>query len=81
MGRYRLDPVTGELDHAHAVEALASRLRKALGDWTKNEAFGGDPLAILRDALIVTLGPSTLHAVERHITHPNNSENEKQNDE
>lgn len=60
MGRYKLDPLTGNLDHDVAVEALARRLRKALGDWTKNAAHNGDPLAILRDALALTLGDRTI---------------------
>jgi hypothetical protein len=61
MGRYRRDPLTGDLDHFHAVDALATRLRKALGDWAKNDAFNGDPLRVLRDALVLTLGPKTVH--------------------
>jgi hypothetical protein len=67
MGRYRLDPQTGELDHDAAVEALARRLRKAIGDWTKNDAFNGNPLAILHDALVLTLGARTIdHLFPRH---------------
>jgi hypothetical protein len=61
VGRYRRDPLTGDLHHGHAVEVLATRLRKALGDWAKNEAFNGDPLRVLRYELVLTLGPKTLH--------------------
>ena len=60
MGRYRLDRQTGDLDHFHAVAVLATRLQKALGDWAKNGAHNGDPLRVLRDALLLTVGPKTI---------------------
>jgi hypothetical protein len=68
MGRYRRDPETGDLSHLYAVERLSIRLRKALGDWAKNDTMNGDSLAILRDALVVTLGANTVHAIA--ASHP-----------
>jgi len=63
MGQYRRDPLTGDLHHVYAVEALARRLRKALGDWAKNDAFNGDPLRVLRDALVLTLGAPIINQI------------------
>jgi hypothetical protein len=56
MGRYRRNPLTCDLDHFQAVETLSIRLHKALGHWAKNDAFNGDPLAILRGAFRCRLG-------------------------
>lgn len=63
MGRYKIDPTSGVLDHAYAVEALSRRLRAALGDWVKYQAFDGDPMRVLKDALTVTLGKQTVDQI------------------
>jgi len=63
MGRYRRKPGNGDLDHFHAVEDLATRLARALADWPRYQAFNGNALEVLRDALLVTLGPQTFHQI------------------
>lgn len=63
MGRYRRKPGNGNLDHFYAVEALATRLHPVLADWLRYQAFNGNALEVLRDALLVTLGPKTFHQV------------------
>jgi hypothetical protein len=80
MGRYRRDPLTGTLDHDIAVEALARRLRKALGDWAKNAAHGGNPHAILHDALVLSLGARTIDCLFPHQQQRQETDDQKHQD-